>query len=213
MTGQRVPSVTITRVLIVGLALLAAGLALWRVRSTAPAPETPYFPPGHIQIASPNREADAGASQSEASAKPENREERAAPVDTAKGPAAAQDPQKLSKGPTGSEVRNAITAWRVAWESRDVANYMRFYHADFAGRENFERQKNSVMTRAKAIEVTLDDIQVTEESGRVRAVFLQTYRSDTYRSKDIKTQEWVAGSQGPQILSEFIQTRRDPVTE
>jgi hypothetical protein len=90
---------------------------------------------------------------------------------------------------------------------------MRFYHADFAGREDFERQKNSVMTRAKAIEVTLDDIQVTEESGRVRAVFLQTYRSDTYRSKDIKTQEWVAGSQGPQILSEFIQTRRDPVTE
>nr|UOZ96645.1 hypothetical protein NCPCFENI_00541 [Cupriavidus sp.] len=213
MTGQRVPSVTLTRVLIVGLALLAAGLALWRVRSTAPAPEAPYFPPGHIQIASPNRDAQAGASQPDASTKPENRDEKAAPTATPKDPARAQDAQKLAKGPTGSEVRNAITAWRLAWESRDVANYMRFYHADFAGRENFERQKNSVMTRARSIEVAVENVEVSEEPGRVRAVFLQTYRSDTYQSRDIKTQVWVAGSQGPQILSEFIQARRDPVAE
>lgn len=211
MTGQRVPGVTLTRVLIVGLALLAAGLALWRVRSTAPAPEAPYFPPGHIQIASPSREAEAGASQSDPASKPETRKEKAAPAATPKGPAAAQEPEKLSKGPTGSEVRAALTAWRLAWESRDVANYMRFYHAEFAGRENFERQKNNVMTRAKTIEVGLDNIQVTEESGRVRAVFLQTYRSDTYQSKDFKVQVWVSGSQGPQIVSEFI--RRDPVSE
>ena len=213
MTGERVPSVTLTRVLIVGLALLAAGLALWRVRSTAPAPEAPYFPPGHIQIASPNREAEAGASQSDASAKSENREENATPTAAQKDQAAPQEPQKLSKGPTGSEVKDALTAWRLAWESRDVANYMRFYHAEFAGRENFERQKNSVMTRAKTIEVAVENLQVTEESGRVRAVFLQTYRSDTYQSKDIKTQVWVAGSQGPQIVSEFIQAKRDPVAE
>jgi hypothetical protein len=213
MTGQRVPSVTLTRVLIVGLALLAAALALWRVRSTAPAPETPYFPPGHIQIASPGRDAEAGASQPEASATPENRDGKATPAATPKSLAAAQEPQKLSKGPSSEEVRTAITAWRLAWESRDVANYMRFYHADFAGRENFERQKNSVMTRAKSIEVTIENIAVTEESGRVRALFLQTYRSDTYQSKDMKTQVWVAGSQGPQIVSEFIQARRDPAAE
>jgi hypothetical protein len=90
---------------------------------------------------------------------------------------------------------------------------MRFYHAEFAGRENFERQKNSVMTRAKTIEVAVENLQLTEESGRVRAVFLQTYRSDTYQSKEVKTQVWVTGSQGPQILSEFIQARRDPLAE
>ncbi|MBM3375243.1 MAG: hypothetical protein FJY35_04025 [Betaproteobacteria bacterium] len=213
MTGQRVPSVTLTRVLIVGLALLAAGLALWRVRSTAPAPEAPYFPPGHIQIASPSREAEAPASQSDSSAKPATQKENATLAATPKGEAAAQEPQKLSKGPTGSEVKDALSAWRLAWESRDVGNYMRFYHAEFAGRENFERQKNSVMTRAKTIEVAVENLQLTEESGRVRAVFLQTYRSDTYQSKEVKTQVWVTGSQGPQILSEFIQARRDPLAE
>ncbi|MFZ9812940.1 MAG: L,D-transpeptidase Cds6 family protein, partial [Burkholderiaceae bacterium] len=176
-------------------------------------PEAPYFPPGHIQIASPSREADAAASQSEPPSKPENREEKVAPVVTSKEQTPDQEPQMLSKGLTGSEVRAALTAWRLAWESRDVANYMRFYHADFAGRENFERQKNSVMTRARSIEVAVENVEVTEESGRVRAVFLQTYRSDTYQSKDIKTQVWVAGSQGPQIVSEFIRTRRDPAVE
>ena len=44
-----------TRVLIVVLALLAAGLAMWRVSTTAPAPEAPYFPPGHMQITANNR--------------------------------------------------------------------------------------------------------------------------------------------------------------
>jgi hypothetical protein len=222
MTGHRIPSVTTTRVLIVGLALLAAGLAMWRVRSMAPAPDTPYFPPGHIQIASPTREGELGAAGSESSAKaPENQQDRAAaqqdqaPASPASVAAdkTSQEPQKPPQGPTASEVRAALTAWRLAWESRDVANYMRFYHPNFSGRENFERQKNTVMTRAKSIEVGTDDIQITEEAGRVRAVFLQTYRSDTYQSRDVKTQIWVGGNDGPQILSESIQSRRDPTNE
>lgn len=221
MTGHRIPSVTTTRVLIVGLALLAAGLAMWRVRSMAPAPDTPYFPPGHIQIASPTREGESGAAGSDSNAKaPENQQERAptqqaqAQAPTSPALVAAdkpdQEPKKPPQGPTASEVRAALTAWRLAWESRDVENYMRFYHPNFPSRETFERQKNSVMTRAKSIEVGADNIQVTEEAGRVRAVFLQTYRSDTYQSRDVKTQIWVGGNDGPQILSESIQSRRDP---
>jgi len=223
MTGHRIPSVTTTRVLIVGLALLAAGLAMWRVRSMAPAPDTPYFPPGHIQIASPKREGESGAAGSEPDAKaPANQQERPSAQQT-QAPASmsatvsadntAQETKKPPQGPNASEVRAALTAWRLAWESRDVANYMRFYHPNFPGRETFERQKNNVMTRAKSIEVGADNIQITEEPGRVRAVFLQTYRSDTYQSKDVKTQIWISGSDGPQILSESIQARRDPANE
>ena len=144
----------------------------------------------------------AGTLQSEASTKPENRQEDNGQAITSKGLAVAQDPPKFSRAPTDDEVQAALTAWRLAWEARDIVKYMQFYHADFAGRENFERQKKSVMARSKKIEVTLDNIKVTEESGRVRVVFLQTYRSDTYQSKDTKAQVWVLGSQGPQILSE-----------
>jgi invasion protein IalB len=144
---------------------------------------------------------------------PENREEQAAPAATPKGLAALKDPQERLKGPASEEVRAALAAWRLAWESRDVDDYMRFYHPNFVGRENFERQRKSAMTRARTIRVALEDIQVTEESGRVRVVFLQTYRSDTYQSQDIKSQVWVSGSQGPQILSEVVQARRNPAAQ
>lgn len=187
----------------------------------APAPDAPYFPPGHIQIASPAREGESGGTPTDsASNKPLASQTDGAALQqsvTVPPPVAVEKAnQEISKAPpvpTSSEVRAALTAWRLAWESRDVSNYMRFYHANFSGRETFERQKNTVMTRAKSIEVGTDNIQITEESGQVRAVFLQTYRSDTYQSKDVKTQIWISGSDGPQILSESIQARRDPAND
>jgi hypothetical protein len=202
MPSQSLPGITATRLLIVVLALAAAGLAMWRVRSMAPAPETPYFPPGHMQIASPAREAEPS--------QPEN----ATAAEQQAQPAVGQDaPSAVSYALTSGEVQTALSAWRVAWESRDVETYMMFYHPDFPDRDGFSRQKNGVMVRAKSIRIDLQNIQITLEPQRARVVFLQHYKSDTFESRDVKVQVWVQGTDGPKILQEFSRSRRDSENE
>lgn len=194
-----------TRVLIVVLSLLAAGLAMWRVSTTAPAPEAPYFPPGHMQITANNRAgnvvdaektAEGGVAVVETLPKSD-------PMPPAKEPA-----KGVATAPSTGEVQTALAAWKVAWESRDVDTYMMFYHPDFPDRNVFSRQKNGVMVRAKNIRVDVQDLKVTVEAQKTRAVFLQHYRSDTYESKDIKTQIWISGPEGPRIIEEFTRARR-----
>jgi len=217
-----------TRVLIVVLALLAAGLAMWRVSTTAPAPEAPYFPPGHMQITANNRAGgaveaekspDSGVSNADAPAiavtptsppsvpppssaaiPPRPEPPPATPKPSARGVAAAP--------PSAGEVQTALTAWKVAWESRDVDTYMMFYHPNFPDRSSFSRQKNGVMVRAKNIRIDVQDLKVTVEAQKTRAVFLQHYKSDTYESKDIKTQMWISGPDGPRIVEEFTRAKR-----
>jgi hypothetical protein len=203
MPSQSLPGITATRLLIVVLALAAAGLAMWRVRSMAPAPETPYFPPGHMQIAAPAREAE--PSQPDNATKAAGQQAQ---------PAGGQDAASaVSIAPTSGEVQTALSAWRLAWESRDVESYLSFYHPDFPNRDGFYRQKNGVMVRAKGISVDLQNVQVTLEPQRARVVFLQHYKSDTFESRDLKVQVWVQGTDGPKILQEFSRSRRDSENE
>ena len=214
-----------TRVLIVVLALLAAGLAMWRVSTTAPAPEAPYFPPGHMQITANNRaggpveaekSADGGVSTAEApaaagtattpaSAPPASTAAQPKPEPTA--PAKSQT-KEVGVAPSAGEVQTALAAWKVAWESRDVETYMMFYHPNFPDRNVFSRQKNGVMVRAKNIRIDVQDLKVTIEAQKTRAVFLQHYKSDTYESKDIKTQVWISGPDGPRIIEESTRAKR-----
>jgi hypothetical protein len=51
-TDTKRPGNRLTVVVIVLLAVSAAVIAMWRVSTTSTVQETPYFPPGHIQIAS-----------------------------------------------------------------------------------------------------------------------------------------------------------------
>ena len=216
-----------TRVLIVVLALLAAGLAMWRVSTTAPAPEAPYFPPGHMQITANNRAGGSGEAE-----KPADDAIAGAEAPTANVPtptplpappssavtAALPKPEAVVTGkapakgvgtaPSVGEVQTALAAWKVAWESRDADTYMMFYHPNFPDRNVFSRQKNGVMVRAKNIRIEVQDLKVTVEAQRTRAVFLQHYKSDTYESKDIKTQMWISGSDGPRIIEEFTRAKR-----
>ena len=68
-TDSKRPGSRLTIVVIVLLAVSAAVIAMWRVSTTSTVQEAPYFPPGHIQIASnqkpesPSEESNAPASQ------------------------------------------------------------------------------------------------------------------------------------------------------
>ena len=68
-TDSKRPGSRLTIIVIVLLAVSAAVIAMWRVSTTSTVQEAPYFPPGHIQIASnqkpesPSEETNAPASQ------------------------------------------------------------------------------------------------------------------------------------------------------
>ena len=68
-TDSKRPGSRLTIIVIVLLAVSAAVIAMWRVSTTSTVQEAPYFPPGHIQIASnqkpesPSEESNAPASQ------------------------------------------------------------------------------------------------------------------------------------------------------
>ena len=68
-TDSKRPGSRLTIIVIVLLAVSAAVIAMWRVSTTSTVQEPPYFPPGHIQIASnqkpesPSEESNAPASQ------------------------------------------------------------------------------------------------------------------------------------------------------
>ena len=68
-TDSKRPGSRLTIIVIVLLAVSASVIAMWRVSTTSTVQEAPYFPPGHIQIASnqkpesPSEESNAPASQ------------------------------------------------------------------------------------------------------------------------------------------------------
>lgn len=100
-------------------------------------------------------------------------------------------------------VRQAVEAWRLAWEKKDHAAYVGFYHPEFRGRALFSSQKRRVMSRAKFIQVRLKNLEVEEESiNRFQVSFQQTYSSDNYVSTVEKIQIWVLVDGQLRIVSE-----------
>jgi hypothetical protein len=100
-------------------------------------------------------------------------------------------------------VRQAVESWRLAWEKKDHAGYLAFYHPEFRGRSVFSSQKRRVMSRARFIQVRLKDLDVGEESiNRFQVSFQQTYSSDNYESTVEKVQVWVLVDGHLKILTE-----------
>ena len=100
-------------------------------------------------------------------------------------------------------VRQAVEAWRVAWEKKDHGAYLGFYHPEFRGRALFSSQKRRVMARAKFIQIRIKGLEVEEESiNRFQVSFEQTYSSDNYVSNVEKIQTWVLVDRQLKILAE-----------
>jgi hypothetical protein len=251
-TDSKRPGSRLAIVVIVLLAVSAAVIAMWRVSTTSTVQEAPYFPPGHIQIASNQKpvgpveersvsappsaegpvasqqpaEPDKGTQQTEVSAvtatppspssplvttttEPATRKESVAAVvapTMSQAPSVKKEPPGLE--PSFSDVRESVEQWRQSWESRQTASYVEFYHPSFPGLTGFVRQKNSVMRRAKFIEVRVSKLKLSLEPGFTKAQFKQHYKSNTYESFDIKTQHWVMTNSGPRIIQESIRSLR-----
>ena len=251
-TDSKRPGSRLAIVVIVLLAVSAAVIAMWRVSTTSTVQEAPYFPPGHIQIASnqkpvgPVEESSVsappsteGSVASQQPAEPDKRTQqtavsavtatppspsspmvttttepaaRKASVAAVVAPTVSQAPSVKKKPPglepSFSDVRESVEQWRQSWESRQAASYVEFYHPSFPGLTGFVRQKNSVMRRAKFIEVRVSKLKLSLEPGFTKAQFKQHYKSNTYESFDIKTQHWIMTNSGPRIIQESIRSLR-----
>ena len=230
------PASRLTIIIIVVLAVSAAVIAMWRVSTTSTVQEAPYFPPGHIQIASNQKpetpaeksnapaaqavENTAAAAQVPATVTPSTPAASVTPVTpvtpatpaASPAPAASPNPEPAKKQALGSEpslsdIRDSVEQWRQSWQSKQAASYIEFYHPGFPNLTAFARQKNSVMGRAEFIEVKVSELKLSLEPGFTKAQFKQHYRSNTYESFDIKTQHWVMTNSGPRIIEETIQSR------
>ncbi|MGA0892692.1 MAG: L,D-transpeptidase Cds6 family protein [Burkholderiaceae bacterium] len=118
-TDTKRPGNRLTIVVIVLLAVSAAVIAMWRVSTTSTVQETPYFPPGHIQIASnqkpasPVEEGSASTSQVAETTPPAKQPEGSVQATTpASEPTAAPKPEEPSvatQPPPSAQVVAAAT--------------------------------------------------------------------------------------------------------
>ncbi len=103
---------------------------------------------------------------------------------------------------TVREVDAAVERWRADWASRDPSAYLAHYASNFPERDAFARRKTSLLKRASVIEVQVEDVRTRIEDGRAITRFTQFYRSDSYRSKNLKELVWVQEEGRLRILSE-----------
>ncbi|MEX1166834.1 MAG: nuclear transport factor 2 family protein [Hydrogenophaga sp.] len=91
-----------------------------------------------------------------------------------------------------TDVAAAIETWRAAWEARDVERYLAAYSPDFQPADGltlaaWRRQREVRIGRARELDITLDELDISVAGERATARFRQHYRStgsqDTVRKQ------------------------------
>ncbi|MGV3570177.1 MAG: TolC family outer membrane protein [Ramlibacter sp.] len=94
-----------------------------------------------------------------------------------------------------AQVRNALEAWRAAWEKLDVAAYLQSYGAAFAppqgSRAAWEKRRQDVLSRAADVSIALEapEVKITAP-GEATVSFTQAYKSASYQDRVRKTMGW-----------------------
>jgi len=106
-------------------------------------------------------------------------------------PAVKPDPE--------TDVLKSVQGWAAAWSDRNASGYLAAYAADFKPEgmslDVWKKKRLDFISRAKDIEVTLSDINVSmEDDSHATVSFTQNYRSDGYRDQVEKTLQLVEQS-------------------
>lgn len=115
-----------------------------------------------------------------------------AAVPAAPGPVENAVPQPAAKPDPAAEILSGVQAWATAWSAKNVRGYLAAYMPDFApqnmSRDAWEKQRTDRISKPKAIEVTLSDIDIkVQDDSHATVSFTQSYRSDAYRDEVEKT--------------------------
>jgi len=111
--------------------------------------------------------------------------------------------------PQGPEAVEAVLQrWAAAWSAQDVPAYLSFYAPDFTpsagrSREDWERQRQTRLTRPQSIEVSLSDFALVGQSeGAMQFEVTQVYKSDRYADQTRKLFDMVLVDNDWQIARE-----------
>jgi Tfp pilus assembly protein PilF len=85
------------------------------------------------------------------------------------------------------EIPAFLAAWKRSWETKDLDQYMDRYSKDFRSRgkgwNQWRKYKKNLNESYRQIEVSLEDVKITETHGQALVSFRQSYRSD--KIKDV----------------------------
>jgi murein L,D-transpeptidase YafK len=107
-------------------------------------------------------------------------------------PGPAAKPEAVAEAET-SQVRTVVESWRRAWEQKNLADYIAYYHPGFSadGRNlsQWRQYKEDLNQRYKFIRIGVRALTVNIEGESAQAFFEQHYSSDAFRSRTFKVIE------------------------
>lgn len=119
--------------------------------------------------------------------------------------------QEKADDSIGLEVANGpfaqrVDEWRKAWSSRDVNNYLSFYHESFKNKKMdlnaWGQYKARLAKTYQRINVTLEGVRVLRHPKYNVALFRQTYQSDKIQAQTYKKLMMLGTAADAKILRE-----------
>jgi tetratricopeptide (TPR) repeat protein len=111
---------------------------------------------------------------------------------------------------TSAPASDADAGWAKAWSVKNTDAYLAYYAADFIpegglSRSAWEQQRRDRILRPKSIAVRALNPEITKVGDdRVRASFVQEYKSDSFSDQVNKVLELKASPGGYKIVREYI---------
>lgn len=109
---------------------------------------------------------------------------------------------------TRSDIEQLINGWASAWSSQDVLAYLNYYAYGYSPSQEishtqWRQGRNKRLKKPAFIKVTVSDISLAKmDDGRIRTVFRQDYRSNTYQDTVYKTLIFSEQQDGWKIAAE-----------
>ncbi len=105
------------------------------------------------------------------------------------------------------ELETTVKNWAEAWSRRDVGRYLSFYSARFrptagVSRKQWKQQRELRISAKKEIHIELSDFNTSVNGRTATVLFLQAYKSDTFRDVVRKKLVLERGAGGWKIVRE-----------
>jgi len=99
---------------------------------------------------------------------------------------------KLSKKRLSQNILNSIENWKTAWENKDMKSYLNSYASNFnypnkMTKSDWEKYRTNRIISKKIINLSLSNIQLKFDKGKITAVFIQNYKSGNLNQTSNKT--------------------------
>ena len=119
--------------------------------------------------------------------KPEKEKPVAEPAKVEKPAPVAAKAEAADEG----AVTKAVQNWAAAWSRKDVKGYLSFYAPDFqapgGNRKAWEKERANRIDKPGKLQVSVEDIKVSQNGDKATVRFKQNYTSATLKSSAAKT--------------------------